>query len=650
MFNELFFTEFRMIPVKMTRENFNDEDMVRAITDNENLTSLGYTLKPMDIVQLAKTDVSIYETVKKYVDKVDADPMYPDFPTQVMEMDEATFRFHQLVHYFSTYGMESLFGVEIKQGWLPDVQKTDKTKKQDILLPAKTLSLIVEEEKYSYAIKHLLGKRERLTLPEKEILAFAVRKVSPKEIAKTPVAFKENLLDLFVLFFDAKEDAALRAICQHTGDVLTCLRYLLTKHHYKLTTSERKRSVRLLESYPAVDFRTNLILSNKKAQNSFIVLDYLSYNKFSRSVEHKMAVKDFRDGKLHSWESGLKQMLSNKEDGVVEYAGQHPGVLLRMVAWFLRLGYDKEEICQVLSKKADSLSIQTLLSVLNKFSSEDFQMERSEAMDVLFVMQRILKERLTFLDTPLKGKKVFIEEGIYDFESSTIETNEKSEEGGYIRSGLVFNIPKSIENLRFFVYWNDTNDRVDVDLHTYALGMDDSRIHVGWNSDFNSHGIVHSGDITHSDAAEYIDINMSEPKVKLVETDISYYNGDDFSKIDTCFTGMMAVSNIGKDVELYDPANCFFFHNLRSHQKTLQYALIDVVNRKLKVLGKPGEHLYNPEFPNFYDGFSLKEYCMLLLDAQKAVLVSDKEDADLVVRLDKGADISLIDENYFMDC
>ena len=39
----------------------------------------------------------------------------------------------------------------------------------------------------------------------------------------------------------------------------------------------------------------------------------------------------------------------------------------------------------------------------------------------------------------------------------------------------------------------------------------------------------------------------------------------------------------------------------------------------------------------------------MLFEAQGVTPVSEKEEADLTVRLDKGADISLLDNNLFMD-
>ena len=642
-FNELLFTEMRVIPVNMDKE-LNDDSIVRAITDNENLISLGYCLKPTDIISLARTDeFSVYETVKNYVEKVDAKPMYPDFPTQVMEMDEATFRFHQMVHYFSTYGMKELFGVDVKKGWLPDVEDTPKNIKQTVLLPAKTISLIPKNEVYGFVIRKVLGKRERLTVPEMELLQYAVRNYDGKDFP--PVLFKENLMDLFHFFFEEKRDDVLRSICQHTGDVLTCIRYLLTRYHYRLSTSERKRCVRLLESYPIGDFKSNLILSNKKAKNSFIVLDYLSYNKYSRNPEHQKAVKDFRDGKLRSWESGMKKMIFDKDEKVLPYIATRPGMLLRMVAWLLRLGYKEEDISTQLVANARSLSVQTLVTLLSVFNEIAFKSD--ENMACIRIFENALKARMSYMETPLKGRKVFVDEGMYDFALSKIETNNKSEEGGYIRSGMTFRIPEAVKRLRFFVYWNDEKC-VDVDLHTYAKDIDGCDVHAGWNGDFKAKGIVTSGDITHSDAAEYIDIDLENTSIDTAMNIIDIYSGADrFKDIETCFTGMMAVSEIGQDVELYSPANCFFFHNLNGNCSHLKYCIIDVSNRRMQILAK--EHMVSRVETRINCPFSIGQYLDMLFEAQGVTPVSDKEHADLTVQLDKGGDISLLDNNLFMD-
>lgn len=107
-YDQLLFSELRLAAVSFDTAPLTEENMVKAMTVNTELRALGYTLSAADIVALAKSADAdgLPERVRSYIGDVKAKPMYPDFPSQVMEMDEAVFRFHQLVHYFSTYGIE----------------------------------------------------------------------------------------------------------------------------------------------------------------------------------------------------------------------------------------------------------------------------------------------------------------------------------------------------------------------------------------------------------------------------------------------------------------------------------------------------------------------------------------------------------------
>ena len=111
--------------------DLTDENLVKAVTLNENLKAYGFTLKPADLVRVAKSATldRFFEIFKSLQSDVKASPMYPDFPKQVMNMSEAEFRMHQLMHYFSTYGMEMIFGTRLDKAWYPDVESTEKTEK-----------------------------------------------------------------------------------------------------------------------------------------------------------------------------------------------------------------------------------------------------------------------------------------------------------------------------------------------------------------------------------------------------------------------------------------------------------------------------------------------------------------------------------------
>ena len=670
-YRQMLLSEMRMVVYQKGDHVVDDERMAKVITVNENLKTLGYTLNIEDMARLAKSDSLdyFYDSVKELMGEVKAAPMYPDFPKQVMNMSEAQFRFHQMVHYFSTYGVERLFGVEVSRGWLPKVQATEKTEKDDTLLKAKVLEMVEMGEAYAKPMKAILGKRERMTMKECQIVQEALKHVAMEDIAQLKVTFKQNLLDVFYTVFTSEADidkvTVLHSICQHIGDVLKCMDYCLTKCKFHFKTSQKRMLVKLMESYSVVDFKANLILSNKKAMRSLLMLQYVDYNEYARSEAHKAAVDSLRNGKLQSWESQAKYLLDNGKEGALQFVAQHPGTMLRMVTQLLRMGYAQAEVEQELIAKADSLSMQTMVTVLNYFGKQDVIQARKEADAVYAVFEKVLEAKMQSLDTSIKNAKVFLDMDEIDFAHSEMQINNKSDEGGYIRSGIAYKIPDDTKFVRFFVYWNDS-DRVDIDLHASGVKRDGSALQIGWNSKFRSTSryswmkqeeeqtcdAVFSGDITHSDAAEYIDINM-DGDIKEVGANIHVF-GDrrTFAEIEECYVGMMAVKKIGENVSHYNPANCFFTHFLKSKCSLMDYGYIDVVNRCVVFDGKKTDQGWYAMADHTMGKFTMQKYLDMLMAAQGAVVVNNKDEADVVIVMGKTTEekeVSLVDKNYFMD-
>lgn len=661
-YNKLLLDELRLVVYEKGDNVLTEDLLVKAITVNENLKSLGYVLNPTDIVALATSPSldGFYNQIKAMTDKVNAAPMYPGFPRQVMEIEEAVFRFHQIVHYFSTYGMELLFGVKAKYGWLPYENKAEgKTAEQKIVLKAKTIKLLPSEDAYIVPYRIILSRKERMTLPEKEIITEAVSHISIEDMRSVKVNFKENMNALYSIVFDMpnKESSfmMLKALCEHTGDVLRCIGVLLRENKRHFRTSQKRFLVKLIESYSAKDFKTNLVLSAKGAERNILLLNYLDYSVYSRSETHMEAVNMLRDGKLRSWESIAKSMLSSGDDGALDFIAQRPGMMLRMVAWLLRLGYSEKDIVSKLEKNSASLSMQTLITNMNYFGKLTTE-ERGDAANLYDIFETLLKSHMKTLDTSLRGKKIMVDMHDFNLDISEIHCNDKSAEGGFIRSGLAYRIPETVDTLRFFVYWNDKN-RVDVDLHAGFTNIDGSAHRVGWDAAFRNSGVIFSGDITHSNAAEYIDINLSAP-IDKVFTNIHLYSGKSgFCWIDTCYVGMMAISKRfinGKAEKLYSEANCLFKHNLRQDSAHVNYGYIDVPNRCLVFDGTPQAWSYN-----WYGGIehrkgklSLNHYLQHLCEAQEATICENADEADVILvmgKAEKEKEVSIIDANFFID-
>ena len=656
------FNEMRMVIVAPFKRELTDENIVKAVTANEEIGNLGLIMSAKDVANLAKSvSVDTFpKDVAELVPEVKAKPMYPDFPKQVMDIDEAEYRFHWLVHTFSTYGMEALFGVNVKRGWLPDMPETEKTEKDNALIDKKVIKLLAEDDMWIVPLRRVLEKTERMTIPETEIVKEAIKHLSAEELADLDVTFKENLKLLFFELISyentderARNLAALRALCQHTGDVWKCVYSYMASKRYKLSTAQKRFIVDLLESFPVYDFEENLYHSKSHGMKVIPMLQYLSYNSYSKSNAHKKAVKDLRDGNLVSWYGKMEALLQDKDEHALEFISKRPGLMFRMIGRLVKIGYSTEMIEKYLLPVAKNLNARTVLTTLQYFGSENVEVEKPYAEKVYDVMYALLGEKLKSLETPLAGKKVFLDSGMLDLDHSIMEFNERSQEGGYFRSGLAIAIPEDVKYVRFFVYWND-KDRVDIDLHTYWFDKENRSHHIGWNGGFCDSGVVFSGDIQHSDAAEYIDVDLSSDTVDKVTASINSYTEQPFKDIETVFVGMMGVSKIREDVQLYDPKNCFFSHELKSNETYMQYGYIDVPDRCLRFVGQASdrsEYVFGKAVAKTRrTKFSLGEYIKLLCEQQDAVFVDDREEADVVLTIERGKDdeISLLDEDYFL--
>lgn len=687
MQERLLLSELRLLRVTPRQAAPTDELMVLAMTANDELSALGYTLRPEDVVRLARCEElrDFPARVRELQGDVKAAPMYPGFPEQVLEMPEAVYRFHQMLHYFSTYGLERVTGEAVSKGWMPETEQTAASEPEEPperLVELKVVALVDADKCVRTVLERILGKTERMTGAERDLIVSLLPELRREELEGLTVRFKENLNLLFctvvtsrfapkkMQLSGAQRLELLRGLCQHTGDVLKCITGLLGMQHYHLHTAEKRLMVKLLESYPAEDLRENLIRSAKYRGLALTALKFIDYNEYSRSGAHKQAVAALRAGELRSWESMAKERIAAHAADTLDFLAQRPGMLLRMVTTLLRNGYPAEEIGDALAAHAGAIRTQTLITMLNHFTAEpdpavfkkakEAAKFKQEAAAVEAVCMRVLEQNLAAKETLIRGKRIAFRFGDIAPEYSAILTNDKSGQGGYIPSGTAFRIPEHAHRIRFFVYWNDRR-RVDVDLHAYVnvKSRSGEPLHIGWNASFRGGGVVMSGDITHSNAAEYIDIDLDKVGPLQVSLVIRlFFGADSFGDIDTCYVGCMAVEGMGGDVPLYDPKNCFFTHHLRGDAIAMQYGYIDLKRRCVSFTGNTentrsgcGELTTSELYRKLHARFTMQKYFDLLVRAQGAELVPESEAERILVigKPENDTELSLRDVNYFMD-
>ncbi|MBO4617082.1 MAG: hypothetical protein J5717_06995 [Lachnospiraceae bacterium] len=669
-FEKYLFSAFRTVVIKKVGSHeLTDNRLLMAVTANENLGTLGFSMGAEALMKLATSDSleTVYKDIDGIGDMHGAKPMYPDFPTTLMNIDEATFRFHQICHYTSTYGLERWYGVKIKKGWLPDTPDTAKTEKDDALLNLKFLTVVDESDAYRYCLEKVLSKKERMSQDDKTYVAIAYKhELGKPRLSELQVSFKQNLMALFAIAFDSLETQdfidSMKVFCKHTGDVWKCADYLITHKRFHLRTSEKRKLVRLFESYGAGDFRENLQLSIKKGERIIKLLTVIDFNRFSKNPEFSEAIRGLRTGELKSFEAQVDALLKLRSEEALDFLAKRPGLMLRKINRLIKLGYGEYEILSRLLPVAGKLSAQTLNTCL-VFFGHPFESYERERLQIYNIFLRLMEEKMKHVDTGWQGKKVYIDEGDVDLSRSTIAGNDKSALTGYLQSGFAYRIPDEATTVRFFVYWNSTEERADLDLHAegYFDGREES-VHIGWNGEFRDSGMATSGDITHSNAAEYIDVDLRNGElphfVRFVVDDFYTEPKHNFTDLSEGFTGMMAVEKLGVKVQLYDRKNCFFNHDITALQSgRLEYAWLDTKLRRVIFVGK--EYLnkgsytelgYDDVTKILYSEFSARRYLELLIKAQNATLADSADTADVVLSLEKKDNtVSIVEKNYWLD-
>lgn len=646
--------ELRMFEINPV-EKITNESLTKAITVNAEINNLGFTMLPKDIIRLASDahPENLLKLIQEMYNHKGYKPMYPGFPEEVLEMDEAVYRFHQLLHYFTTYGIEQLTGKEVSEGWMPSSKYEEKEGEAERLKELTVIELATKEEISNRIEKYIIQKKERWTQNE-AILAgdfFAEHLIDVYEIP-----FKENIF-VYYDFLKSKNDLyillKLKQVCQHSGDVLDLISLCVEDMKYNhltdkaFKTSERRLFSKLLDLYSEKDLSENLIRA--EARNK-IVLNYISYNKYSRNPMNKEVVRKFRNDELRSWKSIVEEKIKNHSEDTLDFIAKRPGEYFRSIRRLLSLGYSEEEILSHI--KGADLKVQTIVSALNSLCNihNDAKVEEKAYKETFVsIAKTLLVEALSQHKTPLSNKKVFFDKTQYSPEHSILSID-KADEGGYIRSGLAFAVPENVDTLREFVFWNDDSKRVDVDLHSVAFEPSGRSVHIGWNRYYSCSGVTMSGDITTSkNSAEYIDVDIEEAKNSNIENVtflIDYFNGGKFNNIEKCYFGIVAAKK-DSDTSLYDPKNLYFHHDLtKSNKKTLDYGVFNLTNRTLRLLS---EKETVSKFVNQIN-FSLMDYLQLLAKAQNFTFVDRREEADIVVTLDKQENTyCLIDKNFLLE-
>jgi hypothetical protein len=663
-------------------------------TFNRNLQDIGYTLSAKLIKALCLADEryalntmkSILEIVKELGGVKHYYPMYPNFPEQVIQMEEAELYLNAVFHYFSDW-LADISG-DRDYIWMPRYHKDHREPLHE-KVKLRVLDLGTEDYVNTLATQ-LATANTSLSPTDKADLAVLIA-----DFRKLPegIPNKENLAFVASVLFQRVED--LTPYFKTATDVLR-LATALSEGDVSLAAPSKFRKFKRVERrrlLDLIDHCGNLQEDMLRFEGRWVKLserlhpgDY--WDKYQKAFS---AIQAIRNGHTdQTFRSKVEEAVrGGKVKAAVELLGDRPGEFGRRLDHLVRKARTKDAKVAAIQGFLDVASVASTPVLLQMMAHFDHRQDGTDrtifpkgnvakvmSIDPLPEMdgelsklvsrgiRRVLRKR--FSELPELGN-VYLDPALKDYllpfsQRSASKALRTLVRGSHIPFGF-----SDKNTIRLFIWWKEPkgglqgewSDRVDLDLSAVAYAD-------GWRNlgavayyDLRNDYARHSGDITSAPkgASEFIDIDINKALaagVRYIVMSVNSYTEQNLCDLPECYAGWM-LREKPQSGEVYDPRTLEDKVDL-AMQATAGIPLIaDLVERKLiwcdaamsvnryrwnnvesnkgtiELLGKA---LENVTKPSIYD--------LLYLHAKaRGTLVEDRKKADVEFSVAKGTQYDL---------
>ena len=597
----------------------------------ENVGSLGFTCSPALIERMTTlSERTLLEFYGPLVDNLRAmvgahvqfEPMYPDFPRQVMDAGEAELYVNAIMHYLG-----DLLGVRI----MPKYEKQPRPPLADEFERKGELKVIDlgDESEIRDIARKLIGARTSISDTDKKDVAVLVAhyRDDVAEILPGDIPHKENLafvtgqlLDhpaadmLLTRYFKTATDVLRLAIALSGGDVS-----LAGKTKFRsFKRAERRLLLALVERCK------NPVADMKRHTGKWIRLgERLHPGEYDRRFpETAGAFAMLRNNKKVATFSSKVEMALEKSDvaGAVALLRTRPGELARRLDHLLRLsgqagqtGADDgagESVVAAFDEVAEKVATPVLLQIYAHFTHRNSQRDlrsffpKGNVAKVITIADKLppvpepMRERVVtrcyetllarFGELPSLGK-VYLDEALSEH---LVPFSQRSASKGLrtLVRGSRLTIPEG-NTIRFFLWWKEgkvdgqPTGRVDIDL---SAGIYDEnwayKQHISFtNLKSSAFKAVHSGDITSAPdgACEFIDIDIAtalKQGARHVVMSVLSYSQHPFHALPECFAGWM-MRQKPQSGEVFEPSTVVDRIDLTADTRICIPVVIDLEER-----------------------------------------------------------------------
>lgn len=323
---------------------------------------------------------------------------------------------------------------------------------------------------------------------------------------------RESRVNFYNAFKERKEIEGVRA-----DDVVKGIDYCLVREHYKLRTSQKKWLVKEIEKTDARSFGLALAQSHTVADRSKTILNFLSYNKFSRSPEHRVIVKDLRNGSLMTANKFLKQKVRRRDLAEVKrVVGAVPSLFWERLSEMID-HFSQEELREV--GESCHFSLGVLVTALAKENTPE----------VRKLLEDLVDRTLAKMNLGIRGKRV------------RVAIENYSPEFSMFGEVMANKIPDDTRLVRVKLQWKDTVCN-SIDLittkeeneHLAILGHGEER-----------EELLSSKDNCGVRCAEWVDLDLAKVNGKFNFHAHLYSGRNLFSQVSECTLTVEKIDKLG---------------------------------------------------------------------------------------------------------
>lgn len=661
----------------------------------KNLERFGYTMSVDMINQLRTLSVdSVYNVYSSMVGELKKltgankswTPMYPNFPSQVMEATDAELYINAMLHYLGDWA-----GIRI----MPKYEAKERFPLMDNF-DLKVINLATEQD-FKKLMSNLMSAKTSISQTDKEDITTVIKLFGDRVSSMLPkeVTHKENLsfiagellkytklTDKITGMFNSVTDVLRLATAMSGGDVS-----LATNTKFRnFSRSERKS---LMEMIDAMGNVKEDMLRNK---GRWIRLSERLHPSEDRYKKYETAVGAFnalRDGdKISTFGGSVETALISKDIKVaIAQLKRRPGEMARRLDHLLRIASTRSEQNAVISafiSIVDKVATPVLLQVMAHFNNRNSSDLRvifpkgnvAKAMalenELPVIAESICNQVVSACENAMRTRfsalepmgKVYIDESMKGMIVPFSQRSASRTLRTLVRGSRI-KLDEDKNTVRFFLWWHDINgDRVDVDLSAMMYDKDWKYVdHISYTNLRSSHdGVIacHSGDITSAPkgACEFIDIDLNSVARnggQYIVMNVISFTGQKFSEMPECFAGWMMHSE-PKSGEIFDARTVQNKIDLTAESRYSIPMVIDVVNREViwgdlalnndphngaYSYGRSGRNVENMKGSVTLMGKSISSVkkaniheLMTLHASARGTIVDNKEDADIIVSMD----------------